>query len=454
MDENNSINKFYNDFDDMFSKIIEILDIHPKSKILQHYFYDLFESIFYSNLIGNFFRNLTPENIDEHGLKMEDVEKIKIHFADTIRETENFPPFIKKIDKEYYERFVLDIEKNFPNFKEILQEIGDIINTEKAEKYLESKKELIEESGKKIEKLEEFILINAIEIYVKDKNDFPKLDSPEFLEVLSSIPKDEELLIKGLKRFSEMELKDWDIWHSYSSYFVDELVNSNENLAKIAIRLVKSDLCPLVFGANTAYWYKQDNEVKKSKVNIEILKNQECRYKLPEHPLGYPLELLDQSMKMWHSEYKLFSDKYRNSFPYIRCFLNACYLKTDTGRTIILYPQIKIYANGIFILSFREIAPKETYYLEPFMINEVNISQLDLDNILIPPELVKSNVIGLVYEQPFFYLLWNRNKIRKNNKDIFKRLEENTELIDAGDFKFHLVPMILDKTDAKLHYKI
>lgn len=449
------IDRLLNELDRSFNGFINYINHLGKSTILQNAVYDYFERILFTSLISSFFSNLTDENIKKCGLSNKEVDELKKYFSNTIREIKRDSGYLDfKVDIEYYNKFILDVANHFPNFIRYLNEVEKSIDIKTIKEYLILKNEIIQESGKKIENSKDLVLIRGVEKYIGKFKEIPALNDPKLEKVMHTLSKD-KMASELLKRFSGMTITDWDIWHSYSSYFFEELVSSEITLGTIAKKLIESNFCPLVFASTTDFWFKEKDEVKRSKLEIGTLNMKEFKYSVPKSivPIflkGYPLLLLKESSRMWFSEWKLFSEEYRNSFPYIRCFLNPCYLKTDL-RTIGLYPQLKLYSNGVFILSFREISSKEPFYIEPFINNDVNLSQLEFDNILIPPEFIKINSKGFALDQPLLQILLNRNKIRDSLKEIDEVIEHNTEEI-TGDFKFNVVPISL-KTESKFNFE-
>jgi len=437
--------KYYEDFDLVFSSISQLLNKFCKSKILNNYFSDAFESFIYANLINNFFSNLNNENIEEYKLSDEEITNIKNEFEDLQKISKKALSLSleKKIDERCYNSFKNKIQIKFPNFIGIIEGIEELIDINDLNKYLKNKKDEMESLGKTDCDAQYSIFTKAIEEYVKKNKSFPDLDDPKLIEILSKKEFLDKIAKETLDEFSKMKLKDWDIWHSNSSYYIKEL----QNPELIAMELIKMDICPLVFSSNTEFWYKENNHVKKSKLEIKHLDMNQFSYKASESPIGYPRELLKQATEMWYHEWKLFNENYRGTYPYLRCFFNACYLKKGP-RTIALYPQIKIYANGVYNLLFREIAPTDyTYYLEPFIENEVNLPKLLLDSIEIPPEIIKYKGLAK-YESALsnkpIHLKMKEIIFKKHKNILIKNMEilfeKKTKNIQSGDFSFKVIP--------------
>src|SRR3989339_1093585 len=121
-----------------------------------------------------------------------------------------------------------------------------------------------------------------------------------------------------------MILKDWDIWYSYSTYFIEE----TRDLNAIAISLVQSKLCHVVYNSDSLIWWNDGKEVREEDVRLNKI-GYESKAKLifPQGLNGYPLEGAYQSASMRFFELHLFNSLYLESFSYIRGFLGACYMK-------------------------------------------------------------------------------------------------------------------------------
>ncbi len=63
-----------------------------------------------------------------------------------------------------------------------------------------------------------------------------------------------------------MILRDWEIWYSYSTYFLEEI----NDLGSVAKSLIQSDLCAVVFSSyHGVIWWKDDEEIKESKLDAK-----------------------------------------------------------------------------------------------------------------------------------------------------------------------------------------
>jgi len=235
-----------------------------------------------------------------------------------------------------------------------------------------------------------------------------------------------------------MILKDWDIWYSYSTYFIEE----TRDLNAIAISLVQSKLCHLVYNSDSLIWWNDGKEVREEEVLLNRIGYEpKAKLTFPQGLNGYALEGAYQAASMRFFELHLFNSLYLETFSYIRGFLGACYMKQGE-RTIALYPQIKLYHNGIIILSFRVISPGIEYPIDSFIENDVNLFKHNTDSIKVPPEWIQLDTRS-IFSQPIKGI-WNRCKTWNFVKEIDSLIATNIENVDEQEFSFKVAPLDLN----------
>lgn len=433
--------EFYNGIEKLFNSITDFLSKFNKSEFLQESFYTLFEVNIYSNLIKNIFSNLTEENMVEHNISQELVENFKSEFKNVLNEVQNALSeqriadeklsYGSKIDSTYYKNFIKDLKNKFPVFSDFIDNFELEIDLEELNSYLVDKKKIIDNIGKNEDDIEVILATRMIEEDVKN--------SGRLSGDLKNIPKD--LSSKLVEEFFEktMYITEWNIWHSYSTFFIEEIYQ----LEDIAYKLVKSDLCPLVFMQDLKIWWKEEGEVKNHKLEIMEYSPSGFNFKIPNISNRYILECLNQFLIMWHAESGLLNEKYRNSFKYIRGAMNPCRFKSGQ-RPVLLYPQIKLYNNGMINLLFRQISPVFNYPVESFIEHEVNLFKNEITEMETAPEIMKFSGRLQIHDYPIKLRLLKKNKIL-NVMD--RSIEKNTEYTDEGDFSFYYTKIIKNKDD-------
>lgn len=82
-------NTYYKEFDKVYYSIEEFLSNYGKSKILQKFFTNAFETLFYGTLINNFFINLNQKNIKQNNLPRGQIGKIKEKYKNIQRDAKS-----------------------------------------------------------------------------------------------------------------------------------------------------------------------------------------------------------------------------------------------------------------------------------------------------------------------------------------------------------------------------
>lgn len=169
MNNQKNVSEYYEDLDNLFNSITNFLNKFNKSQILHDYFFQRFKSSVYANLIENFFRNLTQENIKELGLSKEQTSMIKKEYKTTrknVKSVLNISSNVKIIDEKYYLDFKSDLKKTFPDFLTLITKLEKLIHYDKMSVYFSKKKKEIEKIGNVQTKLENIILTKSMEAYV------------------------------------------------------------------------------------------------------------------------------------------------------------------------------------------------------------------------------------------------------------------------------------------------
>lgn len=118
------MSSFYEQFDELYLSIENLLNDYNKSTILQNHFMKMFKSLFYANILNNFFINLNNENVKEFNLPKGKIGKIKRKYKDLRKDIKlalSSSPKNKKIDGKLYNDFKTRIKKDFPEFQKIIK---------------------------------------------------------------------------------------------------------------------------------------------------------------------------------------------------------------------------------------------------------------------------------------------------------------------------------------------
>ncbi|MBI5679633.1 MAG: hypothetical protein HZC47_01870 [Methanobacterium sp.] len=232
-----------------------------------------------------------------------------------------------------------------------------------------------------------------------------------------------------------MIIKEWDIWNSNLTYFIYEI----KNLENIAESLVDNELCTLVCHSNGNVWWKDENRVESGIIKTEKKEYRKSDINIPKKlkKSEYLSNNANIAALMRFDELIIFKKEYLDSFSYIRGYINSCYMEKD-GKTIVLYPQIKLYNNGVMEVSFRiELLKSENeppkYEIDDFIEKLVNIVEQKVDRIGVPQKLAileaKFRLEPTIKDK---WKIWDfrfKNSIDEENQLIFK----NTEKVEERD---------------------
>lgn len=255
----------------------------------------------------------------------------------------------------------------------------------------------------------------------------------------------------------EFRINRWDLWHSYSSYFLEGI----KDLKSTAKDLVKYNLCKVVYCSDGTLFWKNESGVQEYKVNvIDRDPDSKASYKFPkgiekdEDALFYA----DQAIRMAYFEHKVYHEEYSELYPYIRGFINTINL-TEAGRKVLLYPQIKLYQTGTLLVQFRSLSGEQPSYIEPLIRHDINLGRRIAQNTNVPPEIIKLSMRSFYLDsrlQPVNHpKILNRYRLRGYLSAIDYVIDNNTIHDDGNNYSFntkHLSFYENEEPDVNLEY--
>ena len=258
---------FYRDFDKASKEIVKFLDNYSRSTILQDFFIDRFRSLFYGNVIDNFFSNLNRENIKKVGLPKGTLGKVREKYK-KVRKEIRLAISLKfnKVDERYYHSFKDQIKKDFPELLKLIIEIEETINIKEAGKYLRNKEREMRKSGKPDDKdINSVFLTKALEVWIRKEHRLPDSDNLErIVKVLGKnvLPKFSKEVARSLKKTSdEMLISQRAIQEGfeYRNYIRwREPLDSFECLIRISLESVEGHVKKLAKTTNKTNGYRRD----------------------------------------------------------------------------------------------------------------------------------------------------------------------------------------------------
>lgn len=232
-----------------------------------------------------------------------------------------------------------------------------------------------------------------------------------------------------------MKIIDWNIWHVYSTFFIEEIMP----LKEIAELLIKYDFCKNIFSSTKEIFWKEDKNLHK-----EVMSIQKKGYErkaiatFPYKKIDYNLEGFNQSFKMFFYESDIFNSLYFNSFSYIRCFLEPIYIYEQKSFKI-LYPQVKIYDNGVVLITYRIISSKKQISTENFIPEYLNLYKHNFDSILLSPGILRLSYRALLLDEIVMGKFRGHNFKKKVNS-MDKKINNNSVSL-KDNFTFNLTPV-------------
>ena len=197
--------KFLSELNGIAKSIEGILEKYSKSELLQNYFFDMLNSLLYTNLISNFFENLTEENLREFKIEKQRSEEISNELKNLQNKVK--PALSDAFNNEFitlkdYKKFKDIIRKKYPEFEKIILEIEKEIDLKKTSEHIQKKREAFEKCGVIEPNLDTTIITNAIETCVKLEHRFPSESDKSMLSKILS-----EDLIKEFAKNMKQNLK-------------------------------------------------------------------------------------------------------------------------------------------------------------------------------------------------------------------------------------------------------
>ena len=244
-----------------------------------------------------------------------------------------------------------------------------------------------------------------------------------------------------------MKIHEWEVWHTYSTY----LTNPPVDLDGAAHALIESRLAPLVLRRDgETYWREKDTcatgetlfDLTPDTTQVAI-----SLQKTNPKDLG-PVDFAGEAW-LWGAQFRfcelrVFGDR---PFPpdYLRAFLGEFQLKSaDANYSGLAYPVLKLYGGGELLLEWRVIGPSEPVELAKFIDRGVNLYRVPFDEVKVPPGLSSWSVDAYWRRVRRWPIHW-RAVIAWLQKGHDKAVEEQTSVVESGDFRFAYAPLSRDE---------
>ena len=432
-------NELFNDIKSISEKLKEMFNPIQESEIISNFYICLLEDQLYRNILANFFNNLTEENIKDCNLLASDIKIIKKDFKKIQKDinisAENIDEVI--FTKSYYYSSKREILAKYPTLEKIFNEIEKVLDLYSIEDFIKKQKLVYSKDKNDYRTILNTLILEDL---IKNKHfeDISQLNQKDLTELIDIKELSDRLLEKS------MQITKWEIWKTYSTY-TNRTFNIGE-LKKLSEILVKNNIVTSIFSSDGSVIWKDEEKVKKDKIfdwnssskNLGFLK------KLPD----YAAEGIFQFYIMWNREERILKNMHFD-YPYIKGFLSPINVTFTTEHKKLLYPQLTIYNTGILNLTFRIMSPDMfDYELNSFIYNEINSSNLKIEYIEIPYELLENL-------KDFEMGDLEKNRITAelgSFEHSFVKLENFENLMNLNQFLISVISFHISKKFRKIDY--
>lgn len=231
-----------------------------------------------------------------------------------------------------------------------------------------------------------------------------------------------------------INLTKWNVWSNYTSFFVNEM-----DLDKVAHCLVESGLCQFTFRSHTNGILWSDNgKIKEDNLQIDLKEHStKTTMKFPKGLKDYPLECAYQSGSLRFFETYLLHEFVDRKYDYIRAFTGVILIRID-GHEMRLYPQFKIWGNGVFSLLLRIFSPSQSISEDSLINNHINLFRHKASEIYLPPKVIELDAIE--YMSDFELRKRDRSEFTEYFNEIRQQIDESSFRVDDTEFEFIVCP--------------
>lgn len=225
-----------------------------------------------------------------------------------------------------------------------------------------------------------------------------------------------------------MQVTSWNIWHSYSSTIVGPL----PDFRKWASSIVEANLGVAVVHRDGECWYRDRGHVQTASSQLGFTANKaEGRFTLPSNASDYTKECILQAATMRTHEQYVLSDPLCHIPTYIRVYFAPSILRYKQFSAVV-YPEAKIYEDGILIMSLRILSPDTPYEIDAFVREQVNLYALPVIACELPIEVVARAISHCDFQER--WQLWTRvSRAQRAHKCVLRQTMTTDE---QGDYRF------------------
>jgi hypothetical protein len=232
-----------------------------------------------------------------------------------------------------------------------------------------------------------------------------------------------------------MFVGDYEVWHTFGTWFVADF---KDGLEVVAEELVKTGIAEVAHTSDGRVFTLQDDKVVQTDCTVTTRPSgQEAQIECDLLGSGlYSGEGVYQFAWMAYREKWLMSAYLHDYTPFVRALLNPIVMENEEI-SVVLYPQLKLYGNGVALLHFRLFAPDDGSDLTSLVNSYLNLFGMDVTKLMVPPSVL------LQYDMGNALASITSRSHTKNAVAAFERHiqghVEHVHRMDTEDFSFGLV---------------
>lgn len=234
-----------------------------------------------------------------------------------------------------------------------------------------------------------------------------------------------------------MLLNEWQIWHTYSTFFADPI----PDLDAVAQNIVHFGLVECAVTNDGNFYWRSDSAVESGYASVKLSPNRmRAAITIKPQVEDFVLETVFQASHLRFTEMQQFGEEKSFPPPYVRGFLGKCQL-ISPEREILVYPIIKLYATGVILVEMRVLSPDREVALEEFIESHRNLYKWRFEEVWGPPGLAILAQRGYIYYQKHHWPIHLRTGLLYLDRHHAKYIQDHTKTLASGDFEFELAPL-------------
>jgi len=181
-----------------------------------------------------------------------------------------------------------------------------------------------------------------------------------------------------------MQVHTWSVWHTYSSLFEEAFYS----LHPVAHSLVASGVAPFVYASDGEACWRVGERVESGQLGIEMRSHaSRGEIILPPAAGEYEAQCAFMAGAMRIAERTMMNESRLVETPYVRAFLDAIHIRSGEGE-VKVFPQVKLYANGVFLTHFVVYSPDGGSTLSDLVNRYENLFQLHGEWVDMSPSVI------------------------------------------------------------------